>query len=218
MAPQAPPEIWFALAEALGVPFRAEFGNDRMRAVEDAGHLDIQELMLRLAKAAGSPRTFELPTKPQSPGLSVDIGLRDDVRRLLVLEECWNTFGNIGAAVRNTRRKMSEAEALAVAIGGEGGAYSVACCWIVRDSARNHEILARYPEIFESIFTGPSARWVAALTQPAIAPPTEPGLVWCDLRSGRLVPGARKGRMMTGDVIALWFYGSGSGKQRRRGT
>lgn len=49
----APLEIWFALGEALGRPFRAEFLRDRLEELADAGHLAMQELVLRLAQPAG---------------------------------------------------------------------------------------------------------------------------------------------------------------------
>ncbi len=185
---QVPPEIWFALAEALDVPLRFEFGRDRLSELDDAGHLAMQEICMRFGRATGFSRTFELPTRPQSPALSVDVELRDDVRRLLVIEECWNRFGNIGASVRNTRRKITEAEALAVAIGGKAGPYRVAACWVVRDTARNREILQTYPEIFRATFTASSNAWVQTLTEPGHDPPAGLGLVWCDTRSGRLTP------------------------------
>jgi hypothetical protein len=82
--------------------------------------------------------------------------------------------------------KMAEAEALAVAIAGEGEPYRVAACWIVRDTKRNRQIIASYPEVFASTFTGSSAAWVRTLTTPGAAPPAELGLVCCDLRATRL--------------------------------
>ena len=254
----APAEVWFALGEALGIYLKFEFGRDPQAELRDAGHLDIQELVLRAAKAAGWERafeaksggwssdrsvdvrlvdrkgrrvvvgecwntrdphqeledgghlemqeftlrlgrstgfgrTFELATRPANPAFSVDVGLRDDARRLLVLEECWNTFGNIGASVRSTRRKIAEAEALAVVIGGERGPYRVAAVWVVRDTPRNRAVLARYPEVFESTFTGSSTAWVAALTVMGAPVPAELGLVWCDPRRGRLTGWRRAG-------------------------
>lgn len=128
-----PADLWFAIADALGMPFRMEFGRDPSQELEDAGHLEMQEFMLGLGRRTGFGRMFELATRPSNPAYSTDVGLRDDVRRLLVLEECWNTFGNIGASVRSTRRKIAEAEALAVALEGEGGPYRVAAVWVVRD-------------------------------------------------------------------------------------
>ena len=135
--------MWFALSEALQVPLRVEFGRDRLEEPADAGHLAIQELILRIGRAAGFGRTFELPTRPANPRLSVDVCLRDDARRLFVLVEAWNSFGDIGASVRGTNRKIAEAHALAVAVGGDGW-YRVAACWVVRDTARNRELAARY--------------------------------------------------------------------------
>lgn len=163
-----------------------EFGRDRMEQPLDAGHLLLQELALRLSRQTGVTGMFELPTRPSDPSLSVDVGDRDDRRRLLVLKECWNTFGNINASVRSTRRKIAEAESLAVAAGGERGPYRVAACWIVRATRRNREIVGRYPEVFASTFTGSSRAWVRALTSPDADPPAELGLIWADNRCTRL--------------------------------
>lgn len=189
----APADLWFAYAEVLAIPLRFEFGRDPAQELEDAGHLELQEFMLGLARGAGLSRTFELPTRPASPALSVDVGLRDDVRRLLVLEECWNTFGNLGGSVRNTRRKIVELEAQAVALGGEEP-YRVAACWVVRDVGRNREIVNRYPQVFESTFTGSSAAWVRALSVGGANPPLGLGLVWADPKAGRLTAWRRGSR------------------------
>lgn len=156
----------------------------------DAGHLAIQELVLRLGRAAGYGRGFEVPTRPPDPARSTDVGLRDDRRRILVLVECWNTLGDLGAAARATSRKLAEAEALAVAQGGERP-YTVRGVWVVRATARNRALVARYPEVFAVRFPGSSARWVAALTTGA-EPPPEPGLVWADVSATRLFAWRRR--------------------------
>jgi hypothetical protein len=101
--------------------------------------------------------------------------------------ECWNTIGDLGAAARSSDRKRAEAEAYAAAIWGEEPA-TVGLCWIIRATKRNRELVARYPEIFGARFPGSSWRWVAALTE---GPPTEPGLVWCDIAATRLFPWRR---------------------------
>ncbi len=181
-----PADLWFAIADALQMPFRMEFGRDPLQELEDAGHLEMQEFMLGLGRRTGFGRTFELATRPSNPAYSADVGLRDDTRRLLVLEECWNTFGNIGASVRSTRRKIAEAEGLALALGGERGAYRVAAVWVVRDVPRNRAVLARYPEIFDATFTASSGAWINALTTRDAEPPHGIGLIWCDPRRGRL--------------------------------
>lgn len=179
-------EIWLALATALGLPLRIDVGRDPVQEPDDAGHLRIQELMLRLARETGRARMFELPTRPVEPTRSIDVCTRDQPQRVLFIEECWNTFGNINASIRSTRRKMAEAEQLAVAVGGADGAYRVAAVWIVRDTRRNRAILQQYPEVFSAAFVGPSRQWVRALTRANEAPPVELGLVWCDRNASRL--------------------------------
>ena len=94
---------------------------------------------------------------------STDVGLRGDRRRILILVECWNTIGDLGAAARATSRKLAEVEALAIAQGGERP-FTVRGVWVVRATARNRALVARYPEVFATRFPGSSARWVAALT------------------------------------------------------
>lgn len=183
---RAPLDVWFSLGHVMKMPFKAEFWRDALQDVTDAGHLAIQELMLRLGQATGRARTFELPTRPANPTFSIDVCLRDDIARTLIIEECWNTFGNINASVRSTRRKVAEADQLAIAIGGDRGPYRVAAVWIVRDTRRNREILSRYPEVFASVFLGSATQWVKALMTEGVDPPSDLGLVWCDLRVKRL--------------------------------
>lgn len=178
-------ETWQRLALAPGRTARLTLTADERTEPADAGHLAIQELVLRLGRAAGFARTFELPTRPADPARSVDVGLRDDRRRLLVLVECWNTIGDIGAAARSSERKRSEAEALAVATApldtdGRGHSYRVRVCWIVRATVRNRSLLARYPEVFATRFPGSSTGWTRALAGGS-EPPREPGLVCCDV-------------------------------------
>ena len=47
----SPLEVWFALAEALGRFLRFEFARDPRAELADAGHLQIQELWLRMSLA-----------------------------------------------------------------------------------------------------------------------------------------------------------------------
>jgi transcriptional regulator with XRE-family HTH domain len=190
-------DSWQAIASALGRKTRLALTADELQLPADAGHLAIQELVLRLGRASGFGRTFELPTRPADPTRSADVGLRDDRRRLLVLVECWNTIGDVGAAARSSDRKRAEAEQLAVAIGplredATVDAYRVRACWVVRATARNRALLARYPEVFATRFPGSSAGWAGALTA-ATDPPEQPGLVWCDVAATRVFAWRRHG-------------------------
>jgi transcriptional regulator with XRE-family HTH domain len=191
-------DTWQRLALAVDRPMRIELRRDARDEPADAGHLWIQELVLRLGRRAGFTGTVELPTRPLDPSRSSDVCLRDDRTRLLVLVECWNTFGDVGAAIRSTNRKLAEAAELAIAIGGDQP-HRVASCWVVRNVARNRALIARYPELFTARFPGSSALWVRALTTAAAAsttrrppPPPEQGLIWCDAAATRLFAWRRK--------------------------
>lgn len=171
------------IALAFGVSLAVGFGRDGRDDIADAGHLALQELVLRVARGAGFTSQFEMPTRPSDPWRSSDIGLGNDSRRLAIDVECWNTFGDVGAATRSSRRKLVELEQLAVARWGDEARARLV--WIVRETDRNRALVNRYPEVFASTFTGSSKAWVAALTTGS-EPPDEPGLVWCDLSAGRL--------------------------------
>jgi hypothetical protein len=149
----------------------------------------MQELVLKLGRAIGFTGEFELPTRPAEPWRSIDVVLASRARRLMILNECWNTFGDIGAAARATMRKAAELEALAT--GRWGPDARVAVVWIVRATARNRALLARYPEVFASRFPGSSRGWVISLTA-GEQPPAEPGLVWCDVAATRLLEWRRR--------------------------
>lgn len=179
----APLSVWFALGAAVDRPFAAGFSRDVARSGEpsDAGHLAAQELVLRLARRHGRLGLFELSTKNtvREAG-NVDVGIRDDRDRALILIEIWNRLDDVGSASRTSKRKTSEVADLAAF-----REYRVASCWLLVDTVANRGIVRRYPEILRAQFTGSSAEWVRCLTegQPA---PREPGIAWVEPRSGRL--------------------------------
>ena len=177
-------DTWQRIAVALDIPLRIELGRDPYEEPLDAGHLRIQELVLRVARGAGFVGTFELPTRPLDPRYSADCGLIDRIRRRLVIAECWNTITDLGAGARSTNRKVGEAAAFAASVFG-AGSVEVGACWIVRDTRRNRALFERYPEIIGSRFPGSSDAWVAALTRGAPIP-KEPGVVWCDVGATRI--------------------------------
>jgi transcriptional regulator with XRE-family HTH domain len=185
-------DTWQRLALAVDRPMRIELRRDGREEPADSGHLAIQELVLRLGRRSGYHGGPELPTRPSDPARSSDVVLRDDRSRFLILVECWNTFGDLGGAIRSTNRKRAEAAEVAIAVGGDRP-YRVFACWVVRDVERNRQLVARYPELFAAQFSGSSARWVRALTGPIgpgtgapPEPPAELGLIWCDARATRL--------------------------------
>lgn len=115
------------LAVALDQPVVVTFGRDLLDAPADAGHLAMQELVLRLGRGAGYHGSFELRTRPEEPWRSVDVGLAADLEHRLILVECWNTLGDVGAATRSTNRKQADLEELAV--GRWGSDAQVGAVW-----------------------------------------------------------------------------------------
>ena len=180
------PEIWFALAVSLDRFLKFEFARDPLQELADAGHADIQELVLRVVKPCGYRGGFELRTRPTDPSRSIDVPLLSHQQRRLVIVECWNTFGDLGGAARSSQQKQAFASEAAVVLGGDGDPYAVGMCWIVRDTKRNRELVARYQHIFDAFLPGSSLAWVKALTVSGAPMPAQPGLVWCDLRATRL--------------------------------
>ena len=183
-------DTWQRVALAVGRPLVVRLQRDPIEDAADAGHLAMQELLLRLGRRAGFAGSFELSTRAAEPWRSTDVGLRDDVCRVLCLFECWNSIGDIGASARSTTRKVADAEQLAVVIGGDDP-YRVASCWVVRDTRRNRELVRRYPEVFRARFPGSSHRWaqifsVTRVIGPHLVPPVEPAMLWCSLDATRL--------------------------------
>jgi transcriptional regulator with XRE-family HTH domain len=184
----APLRVWVALGLAVGRPVSVALSRDIAAGQPaDAGHLAVQELILRLARDAGLNAMFELPTRPATPARSIDVGIRDYRRRVLIAIEIWNRLDDLGAAIRAYDRKVAEAGALAVAIAGGMEPYRVASCWILRDTAANRRLVARYPAILSSRFPGSSLGWTRALTSHGPLPP-DPGLLWASADARRLVP------------------------------
>ena len=96
---------WLALAQALRLTARFEILRDQREDLVDAGHLEIQELLLRLGRTTGYSRSFELSIPVERPSGWVDVFLRNDTRRRLLVLEAWNVFGNFGAGRTRVRPK-----------------------------------------------------------------------------------------------------------------
>jgi hypothetical protein len=126
----------------------------------DAGHLAIQELVLRLGRAAGYSGSFELPGGRGESWRSIDVGLADPSRQRMLLVECWNTIGDVGAAARSSERKRADLDSIAA--GRWGPDASVHVLWVVRATARNQALINRYPEAFRARFPASSRAWIDA--------------------------------------------------------
>src|SRR6185369_7962581 len=106
--------IWIAFGIAVGRPLAISASRPLVAEPREAGHLGAQEFVLRLARGNGIHGTFELQTRPAPNATYIDVCLRDDRRRTLEVIEIWNAFEEIGAGARNFKRKLVEAQAIAV--------------------------------------------------------------------------------------------------------
>lgn len=157
-----------------------------VRAARRSRRLTQQALVLRHGRTAGYRTLVELPTKPAEPWRSIDVALADDRRRRLVIIECWNSIGDVGAAARTSNRKQADGEAIAAARWGDGQPVpQVGLVWVVRATARNRALVARYPEVFGARFPGSSRGWVETLTAGRDLP-HQPGVVWSSVDGSRL--------------------------------
>ena len=164
-------ETWVAIGIALERPIAIGFTRDVVQPLNDAGHLAAQELVARIAIAAGWRAAIESPDDPRAPTGSTD--LRLDRSNLRVLTEIWNRVDDLGAAVRSSDRKLGRAPA------------GTRVLWLLVDTAANHAIVRRYPTVLRARFPGSSAAWVRAVSA-RTDPPAEPGLAWIDTGGGRL--------------------------------
>jgi transcriptional regulator with XRE-family HTH domain len=188
----APIGVWIALGLVLDRPFAAALSRSLVPEPIDGGHLAGEELLLTLARRNGRPGAPEVPTRFARTARVIDVAVRDDRQRVLIVQEISNRIDDLGLTIRDHRRKTIEATELAAVIGADDGPYRVAFCWIVRATAANRALVARYPEVIANAFPGSSRAWLRALVDGGPIP-REPGLVWVDLAGTRLSEHRRRG-------------------------
>ena len=146
-------DTWQRVAVALDIPLRVELGRDPDEPLADAGHLRIQELVLRLARDAGFAGSSSCRPGRSTRGTRPTVGSLDRGLRRLIIAECWNTIGYMGAGARSTNRKIADAHAFAVSVFG-AGPVEIGACWVVRDTRRNRALFETYPEVIRARFPG----------------------------------------------------------------
>src|SRR5690349_3991416 len=66
-------DAWQRIAVALGMPLLISLSRDKLEEPKDAGHLGIQELVLRVTRPHGYRGQVELRTGATDPGRSIDV-------------------------------------------------------------------------------------------------------------------------------------------------
>ena len=161
-------ETWVAIGMALGRPIAIGFGRDVVDPdLRDAGHLAAQELVLRIATAAGWSTQIEAPSDPARPMHATDVLLRRGDGTTILAEIC-NRLDDLGAALRSTDRKLAD--------GRRTTSAPPRSLWVLVDTAANREIVRRYPTLLRSRFPGSSAAWLRTIAA-GDPPPPAPGLI-----------------------------------------
>ena len=179
-------ESWQNLFLAVDRPLMVEARRDPLDDVRDAGHLAIQELVLRVAAARDSTR------RSSSQFALACLATRST-------SSCGTTSGGCSWCARRGTRSATLEQALAHSPGSSGRQNSsrehwastarIACeaAWVVRATTANRNLLRRYPTIFASRFPGSSLAWWRTLIA-GDDPPAQPGLVWSDREASKLFP------------------------------
>ena len=137
-----------------------------------AGTSTARSSLLRVLRASGVKRFVELNTRPSESRRAIDVVALDEARKVMLLIQVWNTFGDLGSAARGFDRELAAAAEAAAGLGYPN--VRVAGCWAIVDSRRNRDLLRRYPEFFATRFPGSSVGWLSAIARRE-PPPEEPG-------------------------------------------
>jgi transcriptional regulator with XRE-family HTH domain len=184
---QAPLDLWVRVGLLIERPLSVSFSRDVDPGPRDAGHLDVQEAIARVAVAAGQDVDIELPMRQLGLDGWADIAIRDEASRTLKVAEIGNRIDDLGAAIRATDRKVAAIDGLGVVLGGEDRPYRVVLGWVLTDTAANRAIVRRYPAVLRARFPGSSVAWAAALTGTG-PPPDRPAIAWFERSTGRVRP------------------------------
>ena len=166
------------VARALGISPRVELTRDPLDGPVDAGHLAIQELLVRLGRATAGTALVELPLGTSDRARSVDVCVHRRALGELIVQEAWNRIGDVGAGLRSFDHKLALAAEAAVAF--PNPPTKVTGVWVVRATRANRALLAAYTALFAARFPGSSREWVRALVTGSAAP-VDPGIVLCDI-------------------------------------
>ena len=185
-------DAWQRIGVALGRPLNVAFQRDVTGEAADAGHLAMQELVLRLGRAAGSLGQLRAC---HPAGRALAIGRRRTSGRRAPAADPRGVLEHDRRRRRRrapSERKRAEAASLAVGALGRRAPASVGVVWVVRATARNRALVARYPEVFAARFPGSSTGWVRALTagRRRRRCPASPGATSAPTRALRLAPDA----------------------------
>jgi transcriptional regulator with XRE-family HTH domain len=184
---------WSRVAAAVGgqlVGFLEHApGADRPRDLE---HLKRQSALISIAAAGGWQAVPEFAVDPRSPrSRSIDVALVRRATGEAVVAEIWDWFDDVGAGFRGLDIKPA---ALTLRLAGathhSGKPWTIRALYVVRNTRRNHGLVAELGPLFGARFRGSSSTWLRALTDAGQRLPSGDGLLWSD-RAGTALRGSR---------------------------
>lgn len=104
------------------------------------------------------------------------------------LMEIIDWFEDVGDPMRAWSSRLAAVERYAVARMQDDVVPITSGCWIVRATQRNRRLIGAHSNLFRARFPGSGRAWLAALTSPAAAMPTDHCLLWINGSGNRLFP------------------------------
>lgn len=189
-----PLATWNRAAVAVGVSLDAWIKQTAATTSHrDAVHLRNQELVPRLSKSggwSGLAEEFldrEARTTRAADVLLVRFSNTNPARREYALWDVTDWIEDAGAVVRDFTRRLAAVDRYALArMLGDEPVPKTAGCWLVRATRRSRELIAEHRHFFRGRFPGSGRAWLAALSNPAAAMPTQPALFRVDVRGTRI--------------------------------
>ncbi len=186
---------WDRAAHAVGTTLNAYLpaatATDLPR---DSVHLRNQELVLRTASAGGwrgvAEQALDHDLTRSRHGDVVLGRTRAEAGQEWCLAEVVDWADDVGESVRDFDRRLSALDRYAIAkMRGDEPLPSASGLWLLRATIRNRRLVAEHRLFFRGRFPGSGRAWLAALTDPAVAMPLEPALLWVNVKGERIFLG-----------------------------
>lgn len=185
-------DAWARVAAALGEQLVAFLehspGADRPRDLE---HLKRQSALVAIAATGGWQALPELAIDPAGPRWrSIDVALVRRATGEAVVAEIWDWFDDVGAGFRGLDIKGAALTLRLAATHHSSKPWTIRALYVVRNTRRNHSLVAELGPLFGARFRGSSGTWLRALTDAGQRLPSGDGLLWSD-RAGTALRGSR---------------------------